>query len=804
MKKIVSLILIVFMLFSVLTFQATAETNDLLINGNFETGDSEGWAMSGPNSNLEVSEDAAHKGSYGMAVTNRTGRYSTVAQNITDIYYNNGPGTYRASMWIKLAEPVDDRIKCQLVISYNVAGQGTKWLTSRILTLTEEWQEFTIEQNFGFSVYDVESLLLYPQVENGTGEANVDFYFDDASFIKKTPVVTPDPNYVDVDVVTDAKTDNLIPNSNFEVEDPEEAQYEGIIEATNEGTIEFEFDKEYAHTGEYGALITSRGHVYSTVRWNMEDIYWENGPGRYRACLYIRLNDEVDEGRNVNCEFVMRYSLKGESQKYLVGGHKTLTTKWQKIIFDYDLQFDPKEVREMCIYPQVISKGVDVDFCVDDATLYKMTEVIAPTEEKEEIEDIIVNTDKVVNAIDLSRVERDPAKTTVGVIRWDAWYGHDGVQNSVISEVEKTLSPKEFHFRAPFFAEVTEAGGIIIPEYTQEVFDKEMEYAIEAGIDYFAFYWYDDAMQTARKLYQTSKYNDKVKMCIMFGGGNGGAEQHQEMAKLLKEDYYMTVLGGRPLMYYDCSYEVAKPSIAYYRGLCEQLGIPEPFAVCTKANADEAKVAVGDAIGDYAIANSGNMTFAELAELAEKRWKTHQRSGFQYVPCVTTGYNLLPRFINPVFWMKGTDIVADYATAEEIGTHLTNALNYMQQPEVIDRTKANTVLMYAWNEHDEGGWICPTLKVDENGNQLYGENGEKLIDTSRIEAVKKAIADFKNSAGEQIGNDEEQTIPNGEAPKNENSNNNWLYFVIGGAVVLVGVIATIVIVKKKKKTEGKD
>ena len=28
------------------------------------------------------------------------------------------------------------------------------------------------------------------------------------------------------------------------------------------------------------------------------------------------------------------------------------------------------------------------------------------------------------------------------------------------------------------------------PEYTQEIFDREMEYAIEAGLDYFAYVWY--------------------------------------------------------------------------------------------------------------------------------------------------------------------------------------------------------------------------------------------------------------------------------------------------------------------------
>ena len=119
----------------------------------------------------------------------------------------------------------------------------------------------------------------------------------------------------------------------------------------------------------------------------------------------------------------------------------------------------------------------------------------------------------------------------------------------------------------------------------------------------------------------------------------------------------------------------------------------------------------------------------------------------------------------------------------------------MQDPEVIERTKANTVLMYAWNEHDEGGWICPTLKVDENGNQLYGENGEKLIDTSRIEAIKKAISEFKANNQNKLNNN---------LGGNENEGNNVLtYILIGGAVVLVGVAATVVtVIIKKKKAKG--
>ena len=37
------------------------------------------------------------------------------------------------------------------------------------------------------------------------------------------------------------------------------------------------------------------------------------------------------------------------------------------------------------------------------------------------------------------------ARPMVGAIRWDAWYG----RGSPVSEVEKTLGPKKYHFRLP-------------------------------------------------------------------------------------------------------------------------------------------------------------------------------------------------------------------------------------------------------------------------------------------------------------------------------------------------------------------
>lgn len=49
----------------------------------------------------------------------------------------------------------------------------------------------------------------------------------------------------------------------------------------------------------------------------------------------------------------------------------------------------------------------------------------------------------------------------------------------------------------------------------------------------------------------------------------------------------------------------------------------------------------------------------------------------------------------------------------------------------------------AWNEHDEGGWCCPTLAVYENGMPVRGENGEPIMDRTYLDALKKALRDIR-------------------------------------------------------------
>ena len=147
----------------------------------------------------------------------------------------------------------------------------------------------------------------------------------------------------------------------------------------------------------------------------------------------------------------------------------------------------------------------------------------------------------------------------------------------------------------------------------------------------------------------------------------------------------------------------------------------------------------------YAVSGSGGASFRSLTETTEKVWETQKNSGLQSVPPVTAGWHNGTRWENPVSWCKpGADSWVEYAAPEEIEAHLRSALRYLKKEENKASTLANTLILYAWNEHDEGAGICPTIEVDENGWPCRDDEGNLCINTRQLEEVKRYIQKFKN------------------------------------------------------------
>lgn len=327
-------------------------------------------------------------------------------------------------------------------------------------------------------------------------------------------------------------------------------------------------------------------------------------------------------------------------------------------------------------------------------------------------------------------------RPSVGAIRWDAWTGGNATE-----QVERTLAPRQYNFRLPWFAEVRQDGTVRIDGGHQNVMDKEIAYAAEAGLDYWAFVTYPDANpnSTSLRLYLASTVRHRLDFCLILHNNlkvpdNMWTHERERALSLLRELGYHTVTGGRPLVYlFAVNLDDPKMAerVSEFKRLASEQG-PEPYLVYMGWNpaADRIRTApLGfDAVSGYAVASS-DPTFAQLVHRAENAWQSAATAGVPYVPLVTTGWDKEPRKINPVSWeLDATyhkqDVFPSVATPGEIATHLTRAIDFVRANANI--CQAQTIVVYGWNEHDEGGWLCPTWTAQGP-------------DASRLDAIRKVL-----------------------------------------------------------------
>ncbi len=324
-----------------------------------------------------------------------------------------------------------------------------------------------------------------------------------------------------------------------------------------------------------------------------------------------------------------------------------------------------------------------------------------------------------------------PARAVVGAIRWDAWHGD---ASTVGLTVEKTLSPTRWHYRLPFYGKVVGENAVEVRGNTREIMDREIDYAHAAGLDYWAFVIYpeDNALSQGLHLYLASEKKSHIKFCMNLQGGweaSGGSTvwpgKIARYIRYFKEPFYQTVLNGRPLVYlYSVEglvgpgkfedWAAARTAFDALRAAVIAAGMPTPYIVAQGWSVvtlkDQMETLGLDAIGAYASSAGAKAgAYADLARHTEEWWNTFKSVGKPIVPLVTTGWDMRPRVETPVPWVKGGDIEQYYEAPnpQELATHLEHAIAWCREhPETAE---ARAILIYAWNEFDEGGWLCPTL-----------------------------------------------------------------------------------------------
>ena len=320
-------------------------------------------------------------------------------------------------------------------------------------------------------------------------------------------------------------------------------------------------------------------------------------------------------------------------------------------------------------------------------------------------------------------------KIIVGAIRWDAWFGE---LSDVGLMVEKTLGPSHWHRRLPFFARELSDTRVHVRANSQAIMDEEIHFACTAGLDYWAFVIYppEDPLSLGLKLYLSSTKKSKIKFCLNLQGGWLGSESDWlEKVRLyvhhFQEPTYQRVMGNRPLVYLFApadmlgpgkfgSLEFARQAFDELRAASQAAGAGNLYLVLqdwSPAIAHDYVIRLGgDAVSAYAADGRGKAAaYTDLAAHTQCWWDSFRATGSPVVPLVTSGWDPRPRIEIPTPWHDygSAEYFYDPPSPAELADHLAAALNWVRTyPETAE---AQAVLIYAWNEFDEGGWLTPML-----------------------------------------------------------------------------------------------
>ncbi len=333
----------------------------------------------------------------------------------------------------------------------------------------------------------------------------------------------------------------------------------------------------------------------------------------------------------------------------------------------------------------------------------------------------------------------------VGAVNWDcsvpSWtfFGRAAT---------RSLGPEKFRDRTPYYAQTPGQDRIEYRYRTMAEYEQEMRYAIEAGIDYFAYCWYDLIPQSAevkgiasgadghlqeitkaRLNHVKSPLRDRLHLCaILVTMHPYSDEELLSLALEMREPWYEKV-GERPLVY---CFNTTQP-LARLRKVCSNVGAGDPYAVVMRNTPSGVDLAQIQAFSAYAFCADATdfASFTAKSIAANEKRAAHGRP---VVPHFSTGWNPTPRIERPVPWAKYRE-GCPYVEARTREDFLHGA---RELSKWIGRNRqmcpTGHVLAFAWNEFEEGGWICPTL----------GKDGRP--DTWRVEAFRAAVDVLKGNA----------------------------------------------------------
>ncbi|UGB24874.1 hypothetical protein LPC10_18340 [Methylorubrum sp. B1-46] len=318
----------------------------------------------------------------------------------------------------------------------------------------------------------------------------------------------------------------------------------------------------------------------------------------------------------------------------------------------------------------------------------------------------------------------------IGVIRWDAWFPD--------SPWATHIHDKRWVGRVPFYGAHVVDGTKKIDASAVDTTEAELAYAAAAGVDYFAFGLYakdsndgrpnNIMAQFSRPLdnFVALKNKHGMRFSLVMAGAKSYTENEsirRQFATYVRQGSFARTSDGRPVVFLlmlESSNAIRDPAgernIIATRDAVTQdaarLVGKQPFLVALAFDANDGAHLVkdlkfdsfgsyGNPLGNVEATSDGYRPFTHCVNSTKYYWSVANKTGVPYIPPVSLGWDY-----RPVIDDKGRNKHPEWCAqpqGNDVAPLITAALGNARVPTF------RSILIYAWNEFLEGGFLAPTL-----------------------------------------------------------------------------------------------
>jgi hypothetical protein len=317
---------------------------------------------------------------------------------------------------------------------------------------------------------------------------------------------------------------------------------------------------------------------------------------------------------------------------------------------------------------------------------------------------------------------------TIGVYYFDGWSGKNRFADdpnepwakNAPTHLSRRLA-EEFSDREPVWGWRNDS---------QEIMERQIDLAADNGVDFFLFCWYwkdnkgsinieaieKDHHHKSLELYLKAKNKHRVKFALLIAnhggfeilGKDNWSDAVKYWSKFFKDPHHVTVDGKPLLVIFGTGDGIDNECLAEMQSTAKKEGLKNGLSIAGCGEPAMKKSGFThtthyNLTSGYA-ADSEEHKYQELIDNAKKRWVGKEDQ--PYMPLLNCGWDKRP-WEGPT----GRGTVEGWyfpdSSPEQFGNFLKDAIQWMDD-NPTKTTKERIVLIYAWNELGEGGYLVPT------------------------------------------------------------------------------------------------